>query len=171
MNTGYIHLYYGEGKGKTTAAMGLAARALGHGKKVIIVQFLKKGKSGETESLKKLGAEILAGKAGESFRVSDLTEEERAATREISDDNLAKAITLDCDLLILDELCAAVNNDLADRKLIDEAIKKSEAGTEIVITGRRPPEWLFDSADYITEMRAVRHPHDSGLAAREGIEY
>ncbi|MCR5098324.1 MAG: cob(I)yrinic acid a,c-diamide adenosyltransferase, partial [Lachnospiraceae bacterium] len=138
---GYIHLYYGEGKGKTTAAMGLASRALGHGKKVVIVQFLKKGESGEVNSLEKLGAHIFSGKAGDGFRVADMTGDEREKTKEISNENLKAALECECDVLILDELCAALNNDMADMGLIKKILQKKDHGTEIIITGRKPPQW------------------------------
>ena len=171
MEKGYIHLYYGDGKGKTTAAMGLAARALGHGKKVVVVQFLKKGTSGEISSLKKLGAATYTGKAGDSFKVSGMSEEERKETEMISNDNLYAAISHDCDVLVLDEICAALENDMVDVDLVIDALAKAKKGTEIIITGRKPPQWLIDQADYITEMRCERHPHTMGIKAREGIEY
>ena len=87
MEQGLLHLYWGDGKGKTTAAMGLALRALGTGKRVVIVQFLKGGNSGEIPLLAQLGAEIYRGKAGQKF-VFQMTPEEKAATRELQDQNL-----------------------------------------------------------------------------------
>ena len=171
MKRGYIHLYFGEGKGKTTAAMGLAARALGHGKSVVIVQFLKRGDSGEIESLKKLGAVVYSGKAGDSFRVADMTPDEISKTKTISLDNLSGALKRECDILILDEFCAAINNDIIDEKTAKAALTKIDENTEIIITGRKPKKWLLDEADYITEMGCIRHPHDDGIPAREGVEY
>ncbi len=166
---GYIHLYYGEGKGKTTAAMGLAARGLGHDKKVVIVQFLKRGDSGEIASLKKLGAKVFSGKVGDHFRVSDMTEDEKEKNRIISGDNLSSALACDCDILILDEFCAAIEGGMIDEDIARKALLKNDA--EIVITGRRPPNCIMEAADYITEMRCERHIHDKGISAREGIEY
>jgi cob(I)alamin adenosyltransferase len=87
MEQGLLHLYWGDGKGKTTAAMGLALRALGSGKRVVIVQFLKGGNSGEIPLLAQLGAEIYRGKAGQKF-VFQMTPEEKAATRELQNQNL-----------------------------------------------------------------------------------
>ena len=101
MEQGLLHLYWGDGKGKTTAAMGLALRALGSGKRVVIVQFLKGGNSGEIPLLAQLGAEIYRGKAGQKF-VFQMTPEEKAATRELQNQNLAAAIAQPADLLILD---------------------------------------------------------------------
>ena len=98
--TGLLHLYYGDGKGKTTAAMGLALRALGSGKKVVVLQFLKGGQSGEIPLLEQLGAKIYRGKAGQKF-VFQMNEAEKAATRDLQNRNLAAAMTEDADLLVL----------------------------------------------------------------------
>ena len=103
---GLLHLYYGDGKGKTTAAMGLALRALGSGKRVVIVQFLKGGRSGEIPLLEQLGAKVYRGKAGQKF-VSQMNEAEKAATRALQDANLAAAMAEPADLLILDEAGSA----------------------------------------------------------------
>ena len=100
--TGLLHLYYGDGKGKTTAAMGLALRALGSGKKVVVLQFLKGGQSGEIPLLEQLGAKIYRGKAGQKF-VFQMNEAEKAATRDLQNRNLAAAMTEDADLLVLGE--------------------------------------------------------------------
>ena len=111
MEQGLLHLYWGDGKGKTTAAMGLALRALGSGKRVVIVQFLKSGNSGEIPLLAQLGAEIYRGKAGQKF-VFQMTPEEKAATRELQNQNLAAAIAQPADLLILDEAGSAEELDM-----------------------------------------------------------
>ena len=99
---GLLHLYYGDGKGKTTAAVGLALRALGSGKKVVIVQFLKGGKSGEIPLLEQLGATVYRGKAGQKF-VFQMNDAEKAATRALQDRNLTVAMAQEADLLVLDE--------------------------------------------------------------------
>ena len=91
MELGLVHLYWGEGKGKTTAAMGLALRALGNGCRVVIVQFLKGADTGEVPLLRQLGAEIYRGKAGQKF-VFQMDEAEKAATRRLQDQNLAAAV-------------------------------------------------------------------------------
>ena len=164
-----LHIYNGEGKGKTTAAMGLALRAIGHGKKVVILQFLKSGTSGELMPLTKLGATVISGKPGSKF-VSAMSAEEKKETRKIHDEHLKMALGMSFDLLILDEACAALKYDLVDPELIRKAISlKSER--EIVMTGRDPAQFLLDAADYITDMVCVRHPYERGITAREGIEY
>ena len=164
-----LHIYTGEGKGKTTAAMGLALRAIGHGRKVVILQLLKSGTSGELMPLTKLGATVISGKSGCKF-VSAMTPEEKQETRKMHDEHLRSVIGMTFDLLVLDEACAALKYDLVDPELIRQAIsQKSER--EIVLTGRDPAQFLLDAADYITDMVCVRHPYERGISAREGIEY
>lgn len=170
MNRGLIHLYCGEGKGKTTAAMGLALRAMGQGVSVTVVQFLKSGASGELEPLGRLGARIFSGKAGRKF-FSQMSPEEREETWHIHTDNLRRAMETDCGLLILDEVCAAAALQTVSQELLRQAVLQRPQGREIVLTGREPQPWMQEAADYITEMRCLRHPYDRGIAARRGIEY
>ena len=171
MERGFLHIYCGDGKGKTTAAMGLALRALGHGKRVVIVQFLKRKKSGEIRLLEELGAIVFSGKYGASFRVSDMTEEEYELTKELSAKNLSSALLAKCDILILDELLAALKHGIISDFEAASVLKKREVGTELVITGREAPGWLLAEADYVTRMTKEKHPFDEGLTAREGIEF
>ena len=107
---GLVHLYWGEGKGKTTAAMGLALRALGHGRKVTVVQFLKNGSSGELAPLRALGAAVYAGKTGTKF-ASQMTPEERAQERANQDACLARALEAPCDLVLLDEAFSKMDQE------------------------------------------------------------
>ena len=137
--------------------MGLALRALGSGKRVVIVQFLKGGNSGEIPLLAQLGAEIYRGKAGQKF-VFQMTPEEKATTRELQNQNLAAAIAQPADLLILDDL-------------LKKAVLERPAGCECVLTAHTPPQWMLDAADYSTEMKCHRHPYQKGIKARKGIEY
>ena len=168
--TGLVHLYWGEGKGKTTAAMGLALRSLGAGRKVVIVQFLKGGPSGEIPLLEQLGARVFRGKAGQKFTFQ-MTEAERAETKALQTENLRRALALEADLLVLDEACAAWQKDLADRELLKQAVLEKPEVQEVVLTGREPPDWLWEAADYITEMKCHRHPFEKGISAREGVEF
>ena len=163
------HLYWGDGKGKTTAAMGLALRALAAGKKVVIVQFLKSAVSGEITGLEKLGAVVYRGKSEQKF-VSQMTDEERAVTREIQTENLKKALSENADLLILDEACAAWKYDMVDRELLRSAVESPVEDREIVLTGREPADWMRETADYETEMRCHKHPYSRGVKARKGVE-
>ncbi len=168
--TGLVHLYWGAGKGKTTAAMGLALRALGAGRRVAVVQFLKGRDSGEIPLLRSLGAQIFRGKAGERFTFQ-MDGEEREATRALQTDHLRRALALDADLLVLDEACAAWQKDLVDRALLKGAVLDRPEGREVVLTGREPPEWMREAADYVTEMRCHRHPFEQGVPARRGVEF
>ncbi|EFB76581.1 cob(I)yrinic acid a,c-diamide adenosyltransferase [Subdoligranulum variabile] len=164
-----IHLYWGNGKGKTTAAMGLALRALGHGRRVVIVQFLKDGNSGEIEPLRRLGASVYACPNAKFTWLMDGAE--RLQARDNGTAALQRAIAEPCDLLILDEACAAYENDLVDRDLLQHVVSSSETSFEVVLTGRTPAGWMQAAADYSTEMRACQHPYEKGVPAREGIEY
>ena len=110
-----LHVYYGEGKGKTTAAAGLAIRALGHGQKVFFLQFLKGGTSGELAVLRQAGASVFSGKAGTKF-VSQMTEAEKQETARIHNCFLESAKNADWDLLVLDEACAAVSAGMIDEE-------------------------------------------------------
>lgn len=171
MSEGLVHLYWGGGKGKTTAAMGLAARALGQGRKVTVLQFLKDGSSGEIAMLERLGAVVLTGKNTAGGFVSRMSEPERLRIRERQDLLLAEAMESGCDLLILDEACAAWRMDQVDHALLKRAVLERPAEREIVLTGRDPADWMREAADYSTEMRCVKHPYERGIQARRGIEY
>ena len=137
MQRGLIHLYWGDGKGKTTAAMGLALRALAAGRRVAVVQFLKGRPSGEVPLLTGLGAKIYRGKAGEKF-VFQMTEAEKQAARRAQDAHLLAALEEDADLLILDEACAAWQLGMVDEALLRRAVLEKPEAQEVVLTGRSP---------------------------------
>ena len=164
-----LHLYWGDGKGKTTAAMGLALRALGHGRRVVILQFLKDGSSGEIEMLRRCGAVVYACLNAKFTWL--MTDAERAEARRTNTRTLQTILQGSFDLLVLDEACAACKNDLVEEALLREAAARAEQGAEVVLTGREPAAWMQDAADYSTELRAVRHPYTRGIAARAGVEY
>ena len=168
--TGLLHLYYGDGKGKTTAAMGLALRAMGSGKRVVILQFLKGGKSGEVPLLEQQGAKVYRGKAGQKF-VFQMNEAEKEATRQLQNANLTAAMADPADLLILDEAGSAWELDMVDKALLQKAVLERPAEQECVLTAHAAPQWMLDAADYVTEMRKRKHPFDRGIAARRGVEF
>lgn len=170
MDKGLVHLYCGDGKGKTTAAMGLALRALGQGMRVVVVQFLKNGTSGELEPLKELGAAVYSGQPGAKFTFQMNAEEKAQATKE-NNARLAEALQQPCDLLILDEICAARNSGMVDEALAKQAVLERPQHREVVLTGRNPEAWMMEAADYITEMQPRRHPYEQGIPARKGIEF
>lgn len=169
-----IHVYHGDGKGKTTAAMGLALRMLAAGRRVV-VQFLKDGESGEARLLAgHFGVPVFAGKASDKFTWS-MTSEELAATRELHDGNLASALAelegAQEGLLVLDEALDALSKGFVDEALLDLALDMSARGIEVALTGRAPSRKIVDKADYITEMRCEKHPYAQGICARKGVEY
>lgn len=169
-NKGLVHLYHGTGKGKTTAAMGLALRALGQGLQVTVVQFLKDGRSGELEPLKKLGARVYSGPRSMKFSWAQ-TEQERRETRIAQTALLEAALEEPCDLLVLDEACGACRTGLVDEELVKRTVLSRPKGREVVLTGREPASWMREAADYITRMDGERHPYERGVAARRGVEF
>lgn len=173
-NSGLVHLYCGDGKGKTTAAVGLAVRHSGRGGKVVFAQFLKDGTSGECRVLAKLGVTVLAANPVGKFSFR-MTEEEKAETAaalgRTFDAATDFAVRERATLLVLDEVCAAVNCGFLPEKTLTEFLESRPDSLEVVLTGRDPSENLQVHADYITEMKKRRHPFDEGVAAREGIEF
>lgn len=170
-----LHLYYGDGKGKTTCAFGLALRALGRGWTVTVVQFLKSENTGERAALRALaGATLLPlpEQVPFSFR---MTEEEREAARAQYLDWCGEALALaqagKARLLLLDEACAAVETGLLPLSALTELLDALPPETEVVLTGRNPAEELLQRADYVTRFAAEKHPYETGVAAREGIEF
>ena len=171
MEQSYVHIYTGNGKGKTTAAAGLAARAAGRGLNVKFVQFMKGRESGEIVSLQKLGVELLRVSASKKF-FRDMTEDEKAQAREdvrsalgIMDGWLGKA-----DLIVLDEAMAAISCGILT---VDETLDMiaRRGGTELVLTGRDAPEALVAVAHLVTEMKEIKHYYSEGQTGRKGIEY
>ncbi len=173
-NSGLVHLYCGDGKGKTTAAVGLAVRHSGRGGKVVFAQFLKDGTSGECRVLAKLGVTVLAANPVGKFSFR-MTEEEKAETAaalgRTFDAATGFAVRERATLLVLDEVCAAVNCGFLPEKTLTGFLESRPDSLEVVLTGRDPSENLQVYADYITEMKKRRHPFDEGVAAREGIEF
>ena len=170
-----IHLYYGDGKGKTTAALGLALRAAGCGHKVIVVQFLKDWNCGELNSLELLpNVTVFRGKAPGGIFVRDMNDGQKAETKNLHDGNLKKALELhkrgECGLLILDEAVDAYNLHLLDAALFTGLLTDKQE-LEIVITGHNPDAWILQRADYVTEMVKHKHPYDLGITARRGVEF
>lgn len=168
---GCIHLYHGDGKGKTTTAMGLALRYSSYGKQILVIQFLKSGMSGEISQLNTFeNITVIAQSVTNSFSW-EMTEEEKEATKALHHSFVAATQMMPWDMLVLDELCGALTTDLIDEALVEDMLSQRQPHQEIVITGRNPKDFLLDSAHYITEFKAVRHPFTDGLPAREGIEF
>lgn len=172
--TGLIHLYHGDGKGKTTCAMGLALRCAGHSDPVVIVQFLKDGTSGECRMLAKMeNVTVLAVNPVGKFYKS-MTAEEQEKTKQAAVRTFEAATRLavreQARMLVLDEVCAAIAYGVLEEAEVLRFLDNKPEGLEVVLTGRNPAQSLMDRADYISEMVAWRHPFDRGIGAREGIE-
>ncbi|OOM07408.1 cob(I)yrinic acid a,c-diamide adenosyltransferase [Clostridium saccharobutylicum] len=175
MELGLIHIYCGDGKGKTTAAMGLALRAVGHNKKVLLTQFLKDNETGELNSIKKLGDnfEVFKGIPVKKF-FKFMSPEEQMVTRKEHEERfrgvIKKSKDENVDLLILDEIMAAINLKLVPLDEVIEFLKNKPNGLEVVLTGRNPDKKLIDIANYVSEIKAVKHPYEQGITSRIGIE-
>ena len=171
---GLIHIYCGDGKGKTTAAVGLAVRCAGRGNKVLLVQFLKSRDSGELYSLAKLpDSEVMRGKESKKFTFQMNEEEKHALLIEhnkMFEQVLAKIKNGGYSLLILDEVIGALNAKVFEMPKLIEFLRQKPENLEVVLTGRNPAPELVEIADYVSEMRKVKHPMDKGIMAREGIE-
>ncbi len=169
---GLIHLYCGDGKGKTTAALGLAVRAAGYGNRVTIVQFLKSTDTGELHTLKKIpNIEIIRSHEmlGFTFRMNEQEKQHAAVVQqELFSQALSSAQR--CDLLILDEIMAAINTGMISVDQVVQLIETKPQTLEIVMTGRNPPLELVELADYFSEIRKIKHPFDRGVPARDAIE-
>ena len=169
---GLNHIYCGDGKGKTTAAMGLAVRAAGNGLRVLILQFLKNGKTGELASLEQLeNITVLRGKGGMKFTFK-MNEEDKAETLRVHTENLQTVIEQaeGYDLVVLDEAIGACGCGLLDIQQLLRFLDSKPEKLEVVLTGRNPAQALLDRADYISEIKKIRHPYDKGIPARKGIE-
>jgi cob(I)alamin adenosyltransferase len=166
-----IHIYTGEGKGKTTAAIGLAVRAAGRGKRVVIAQFLKGGETGELAVLTSIPNITVLRNARDYGFFHTASEETRASMTAENNANLQTALSLPSEMLILDEVCAAYNLGAIDKAALDALVLHPGKNRELVLTGRDAPAHLRAAADYVSDIRKETHPFDTGIHAREGIEY
>lgn len=171
--TGLVHIYCGDGKGKTTAAMGLCLRAAGAGKKVLICQFMKDGSSNERrilEHTENISLMPVPARVSFSFRMSPTEREQAAAACRDLFRRAALSAAQDTDVLLLDEVLYAVRSGFLDEAELVRFLKSRPQGLEIILTGRDPGEEVISLADYVSEIRKVKHPFEAGLPAREGIE-
>ncbi len=172
---GLVIVYTGEGKGKTTAALGLALRASGHGKRVSMLQFVKgTSATGEVPASTHVpGLEIL--QLGRGFIETDETGKPTGrhveAAKEAIRIALRKMESGGWDMIILDEVNVALSRGLVEESEVRRVLEERPPGTTLVLTGRDAPSWLIDAADLVTEMKAVKHPYSAGGQAQPGIEY
>lgn len=178
MRRGLIQIYTGDGKGKTTAALGLALRAAGRGLRVQIYQFLKGGSppSGELLALDRCGLPIRWRRFDDQippmFRKGEGGEEElRSSLRRAMDEVREGMMGGQFDLVVLDEINVALSQGWLSMETVLELLEGCPEGVEVVLTGRGAPEILLERAHLVTEMRCIKHPFDQGVPARRGIEY
>ncbi len=173
MERGLILLYSGDGKGKTTAAVGLAVRAAGRGKRVVICQFLKDNQSGEIPLLVQMPQiQVVTSYPVLGFTFSmDQKQRERTAWEQQEKWKEAVQLSKDAGLLILDEAMAAVNGGFLPLEWLIDFLREKPAHLEVVLTGRNPPPEIAALCDYHSEMIAKAHPYKKGIPAREGIEF
>ena len=169
------HIYYGDGKGKTTAAIGLAVRAAGSKMKVLFVQFLKTEFSGERHILSHTENVTLTVCPLELKFTFEMDDKEKAQAAKIFkgifDNAVTTALTEKYDMVVLDEVFEAINAHMLSESEVYEFITNAPSSMEIVMTGHNPPQKFMDCADYITEFKKIKHPYDRGITGRIGIEF
>lgn len=173
---GLVHIYTGDGKGKTTAAVGLGIRACGRGMKVLMIQFLKGLQTGEMFVIEKLKPDFELYRQNELKKFTwDLDqeglEEMSKHVKNIFQYALKEAMSGNRDLIILDEIIMAVTSGFIRMEEVLDFIKNKPAGLEVVMTGRYAPAEIVQIADYVSEIKAVKHPYSVGITARKGIEF
>ena len=164
-----LHLYWGDGKGKTTAAMGLSLRHLAINNKVLIITFLKDGTSSELKGLKQLGATIKYKKMPEMF--IDLNDPKMIKEVSLLENELFDLIDDQYDCIILDELLDVIQLHLINEDKVYQVIKKLKDNHEIVMTGRMPTQKFKQLSDYSSQIKKHKHPYDQAIKARRGVEY
>lgn len=172
---GLTHVYCGEGKGKTTTAIGLGVRACGSGKRVLLLQFLKGNSSSELTVLKQIPNFKIMPTPEHikfTFQMTPRELEETALLCSTLFGSVLAAVHAgECDMLILDEVFGAIHCGLLNRKMLIDLIKNKPKELELVLTGRDPEPEVLELADYVSEIKKIKHPFDHDIPARKGIEF
>ncbi len=169
-----LHIYCGDGKGKTTAALGLAVRAAGSGMRVHIAQLLKGSDTSELKALRLIPGITVARCERDYGFTFNMSSRDKLELTKCHNSLLADAKRLmeqGTDMLIIDEFFAAYNYGLLDCSIADRLVFGRPSNAELILTGRNPSEKFIAAADYVSEINAVKHPYSTGTAARRGIEY
>lgn len=170
--TGYIHIYYGDGKGKTTSAIGLAIRAAGAGYRIYISRFLKNDKSSELNILQSISNIHVSGSEKDFGFFFHMSEETKKEAKEFFTFQLTNAFqqSKEYDMLILDEINVAVDLGLVDESLLINYMQNKPKHLELILTGRNPSKKMLSLADYASEIKCQKHPFNKGISSRTGIE-
>ncbi len=173
MKKGLLMVNTGNGKGKTTAALGLIFRALGHGFKVCLIQFIKgTWKYGELESAKRFEDLLEVHVLGKGFTWNELGKEEHIEAGKKAWDVAKEMIgSGKFQLVVLDELTYLMKYQMVPEEEIVDFLKNRPEGLHVLVTGRDAPDSLMDAADLVTEVREVKHPYQQGISAQKGIEF
>lgn len=175
MRKGLIHIYTGDGKGKTTASIGQAVRALGHGFKICFIYFHKNPKkfgSGELKILKDLGIDIYGFAEHHPYFDKDITFDEIRNECLKGIEFIEKTFNENkYDMLILDEINISLRDKFLKEKEVISLLKKKPRNLELILTGRGASKNILEKADLITEMKKIKHPYDQGIKGRKGMEY
>lgn len=173
IGTGRIHIYYGYGKGKTTAAVGQVIRAAGSGLQVLVFQFMKDNSSSERNILEQIpNITCLPGRDRIRF-INQMNGEQKAELKHYNTKALDEIVKF-CshfDVLFLDEILCAVQLGVLSEDKLMRFLEHKPRGLEIIMTGHEVTQRMVDISDYATEMMKIKHPYDNGQSAREGIEY
>ncbi len=170
LSRGFVQVYTGNGKGKTTAALGLAIRAAGRGFSVFIGQFMKGVFYGELAIEKFTGGKVQIRQFGTDSLVHTADEHDRRLAQKGLEICRNAVQSGNFNICVLDEVNIAVHMGLLDVKSVVELVKSRPENVEMILTGRYAPQEILDLADYISEMKEIRHPYQKGVPAREGIE-
>ncbi|NLI96037.1 MAG: cob(I)yrinic acid a,c-diamide adenosyltransferase [Synergistaceae bacterium] len=172
LEKGLLQVYTGNGKGKTTAALGLALRMSGHGGRVAVIQFMKGWDFyGEIEALKRI-----PGLRHERTGTPDYVRRGQESPVDRSEAKRGLDLAREClggefDLVVLDELNVVLDFGLLELEPVMELLRSRPPHVEVLVTGRGAPQALLEAADLVTEMREVRHPYTKGVVSRRGIDY
>ena len=173
MKKGYVQIYTGNGKGKTTAALGLALRACGYGMRTYIGQFMKGQHYGELDAVKRLGGLVVIEQYGlpQFCTPSDPPNPEQVAAAQKGLARIRDVIaSAEYDIVVMDEINTAIFFKLIDTDEVVEIVRSKPESVELVLTGRYAPDELIELADLVTEMKEIKHYYTRGVEARDGIE-
>jgi len=171
-NRGLMIVNTGDGKGKTTAALGLALRAVGHGMRVLMVQFIKADEqTGEVRAAMRLAPELTVKVMGRGFVFDEWADENRTAARKAWELGKSAIDSGKYDMVILDEINYVLSEGIIEPRLVLDALSRRPPEIHVVLTGRHAPAEIVKAADLVTEMLAIKHPFEKGIKAQKGIEY